>query len=331
MLAAMRRWSLAGLAPSISILSIGWMSCTQSAPPPGSLAAPASPPALIAQRGQWDSEALRGISGLCRAEDGRFFAVPERVRRLFPFTLSDKAHRPLPAIEIQGATEGLDLEAIACLPGDRLAFGTEAMTSGRAQDPILLAKLGKQGAQVQSDQKIIFDYKPFGLTASRNRGVEGLCFAQGLLIAASEQPGELEDQRFAPLGVYDLQSKSWRHYRLMLSSETGKISGLTCRKGKRGVEVFAVERHYEVVHLLRFDISLLPVGSGVGTLRPELVQDLGPAYTDTPPNFEGLQVLKDRFVLIADNDYGGKSGPTELLILKPRETLPGGYSGRAGP
>lgn len=279
-------------------------------------------------RGQWDAEDLRGISGLCKGEDGRYFAVPERVRKLFPFTMGAKGHAPQPSVPITGVPQGVDLESIACLPGGQLAFGTEVQTDGREEDAILLAQLG---AQIELKKKSLrFDYRPFDISASRNRGVEALCYAQGLLIAASEQIGEHEGQRFAPLGIYDWAGERWRYARLLLSSKTGKISGMSCRRGPRGVEVVAVERHYAVVNLLRFDVKLLaPTNPVVQTLRPEVLQELGPGYPDTPPNFEGLAFHRGAMLLIADNDYGGKSGPTELLVLKPAPRLPKGYSGSA--
>ncbi len=298
----------------------------QAAPLPG----PQGPakPRFAALRGQWDSEELRGISGLCKSSDGRYLAVPERVRKLFPFTMDARGHTPHQAIPITGVPEGVDLESIACLPEGRLAFGTEVQIDGRDEDAILLAQLG---TKVEVEKATLrFDYRPFSISASRNRGVEALCYAQGLLLAASEQIGEHEGRRFAPLGVYDWVEKRWRYARLLLSSKTGKVSGMTCQRGARGVEVVAIERHYEVVNLLRFDVALLaPAGEALKTVRPEVLQELGPQYPDSPPNFEGLAFHSRALLLIADNDYGGKSGPTELLVLEPARRYPAGYSGSA--
>lgn len=288
---------------------------------PTRVAAPTALPALTTGRGLeqvgWEGEDVRGLSGLGRDPAGTFYAVPERVRRLLVFTFA--GGRPVvggPALPITGVPGGFDLESLAWVgtstPSGEvtLAMGTETDERGRDHDLIVFARLGPAALSVTGT--LTFPYAPWGLTAGRNQGLEGLCAAAGWMLAASEVPGRAGDRRFAPLGAFDLGRRRWTPHRLWLTSGTGKISALACRDGPRGIEALAIERHFEVMRVLRFS---LPAPGAAGDVSPEIACDLAARYPK-PPNFEGIEWLDaERLVLVSDNDFGGVTGPAIIATL----------------
>jgi hypothetical protein len=273
----------------------------------------------------WPADAIRGASGLT-AHGAIYLAVPERQRFLAPFEVHERGVSPKPRLSLEGVPDGIDVESIASLPGDRLALGTEGKVGARSGDKILIASVGPGGAKVESE--LVFDYGRYGIRAERNHGVEGLCFTDGRLIAAAEQIIEEERARFAPLSSYDFGEKRWSQYRVRLTTDTGKISGLACRKTDTAREVFAIERHYSVSRILRFTLPLLDTG---GDIEPELLLDLTGLYREEIPNFEGIALHADgRLLLISDNDYAGTQGPTHIVLVKPapkevRRIKPGAF------
>jgi hypothetical protein len=263
----------------------------------------------------WPEDTARGISGLAHRGGTEFIAVPERVRELCPFEVDAKGVSPKPKIPLLGVTDGLDIESIAVLENGDVALGTEDREDDRTKDRILIGAFGPKGVEIKSE--LTFDYKPYGITAETNRGIEGLCFTDGRLVAAAEQAIPKGDRRFAMIQSYDFTEKRWAQYRLELTTSTGKISALSCQKTDRAREVFAIERHFEVSRILRFTLPLLDTG---GEIKPSVVFDLREFFSKEVPNFEGIERLDDgRFLLISDNDYGGAKGPTHLILVKPKE------------
>jgi hypothetical protein len=260
----------------------------------------------------WSESVVRGVSGLTASSDGtRFLAAAERQRVILPFSVTAQGVSGGAGLALEGVPDELDVESIAGLPNDRLALGTEAR-SDHSTDAILIAKLEKDRVTVV--EKLSFSYEPFGLRAEGNRGVEGLCFTDGRLLAAAEQV-IAKQARFAPIGSYDFSEKRWAAYRLRLTSAEGKISALACRTTSSHREVFAIERHYGTMRVVRFTLPLLDTG---GELSAEVVVDLAKLFPGNPPNFEGLEILPDhRLLLISDNDHGGTDGPTHLVIVEP--------------
>ena len=273
----------------------------------------------------WPADSVAGVSDLT-AWGRLFLAVPERQRVLAPFEVHERGVSPKPFLPLTGVPEVLDVESIAVLPNDEVALGTEPKIDSRTRDRILIASLGPAGAKVKAE--IWFDYQPYGIHAETNRGIEGLCFADGRLLASAEQVVEQNGHRYAPIQSYDFATKRWAQYRARLTTDSGKISAITCRKTEKAREVVAVERHYSVSRLVRYTLPLL---DGGGDLEPELLIDLAELYRETIPNFEGIARLDDgRFLLISDNDYGGKQGPTHIALVKPappqvRRIKPGAY------
>lgn len=273
-----------------------------------------------------------GISGL--TFDGeQLWGVGERDHRLVGLA-------PVPPFEVRGTLEveavpaGADIESIAFLGDERFALGIEGQESDRASDPILLVK--RDGGRMRLEKTLTVNYGAWGLTAQRNLGLEGMCSCAGGLYVASEQVGEIDDTssdsplaRFAPVARYDLRSATWTHARLMLTSETGKISALLCEERADSVLFYAVERHYDVVRVLSFvwRHEARPAASGnhpaeqaakvrLKNIVPNILLDLGgtlPAKT----NLEGLARLDaNAIVLIGDNQSRVVTGPTQVMVLK---------------
>jgi hypothetical protein len=293
------------------------------APPPAAPEPPAAAAPVPHTRAGIEHPELHGASGLTRDAQGHLWTVLERAHTVFELTFAYGA----PTLEVlgsrpvQGAGE-VDLEAVALLDDGRLAFGTETKDTDRTGDTVLFAQVTADAIVVEG--KLEVPYAPWGLEPERNRGIEGLCQAGGRLVVGIETVGEDAGRRFAPVAVYSLLEQAFTHYRLWLTSEAGKLSALTCRATPGGTEVYAIERHYEVARVLRFELPL--AGKG-GDLTPQLVLDLKRVFEGAIPNFEGIAVMKDgSLVLISDNDYGGVTGPTELLALP----APGGPSGHLG-
>lgn len=309
------------LAPLLPLLALG---CTT---PAGSVGDPAPNPVQVVShtRIQIDRADLHGASGLAMAPSGHLFTVLERDHQVFELKIEEPDVQVLSARAVIGAPSGVDLEALAVIDDTHLAFGTETTRTDRTGDLILFAELTQDAVQV-TGEVLALDYAPWGITPERNRGIEGLCHAAGVLVAAVETVGVQDGQRFAPIAAYDLLQRTWTYHRVALTTETGKIAGLSCRTSPTGIEVLAIERHYEVSRIVQFTLPRVGIGQNI---VPSPMFDMGPLFEGAKiPNFEGLAVLPDgRWVSISDNDYGGVSGPTELLIL-PAPTQAAGHRGQ---
>ena len=251
-----------------------------------------------------------GISGVAQARDGLYWAVPERDRVLLAMRRDGGRLVVDRRIPLYGVPKGADTESVAFLGPGRVALGTEALGEGRPSDAVLLVEIGTATASVTG--QIALPYGGWGLRAQTNRGVEGLCFAGGRLVAAAETVILVNGRRHAPVARWDPDTRKWTHFTLRLMSETGKVSALTCRPGAAGrIEVLAIERHFGVSVVVRFEV---PVDGPGGRLEPTIVADVGPMFDETP-NLESLERSGDDLVLIADNQSRTISGPAAVLIV----------------
>lgn len=248
----------------------------------------------------------RGLSGLTRGERGRLWAVSERGGWLLGF--APDGHDQV-SFHIRGVTGDFDLESLAWLGGDRFAVGTEGHADGRASDAILVVEIA--GAAAYITDRIALDYGRLAIAAKGNQGIEGLCAVEGVLLGAFETPVIEGGHRAARIARIVAADESWIALSVSLTSETGKISALDCRRRGAGLEVLAVERHFEVARILHF---VVPDDLAEGAvLRPRIAADLN-GVRRASDNPEGIVWIDDRTAyLILDNNFGSDVGPTELL------------------
>lgn len=252
---------------------------------------------------------LRGISGLARRDDGRLLVVPERERVAFFLDLGARTLDPPTGLVIEGVPEGLDLES-AAFDLEQVVLGTEGKEE-RGQDLLLFAKLSADKLSVT--KSLPLPYTNFGGVAEGNHGLEGLCAVPGEVLAISETIVERGPTRTTPLFIVQTGTDQVSTHQVKLLTERGKLSGLACRRVEQGVEVIGVERHFETSRLIYFR---LPKAGGPALIEPSELFDVARLFEGDPPNFEGVEILGDRrLLLISDNDYGGVKGPTELLLL----------------
>lgn len=253
-----------------------------------------------------------GLSGLTWLPEGRLLAVSERAAKVV--LLDPARRRPAEVRPVEGVPEGLDLESITSLGGDRVALGTESQDARRRSDLVLLGTLGPDGVRV--DQAMELAWAPFGIQPEANHGLEAVCAAGGTLVAIGEEVGSADGRRYAPVWLRALSGGPVRTARLLLSSDEGKPSGVSCRIGPdRALQLTAVERHFSTIRLVEWTIP----EAGAEPRAPTSVLDLAPALGADPPNPEGVALDPAGGVwLVSDNDYGGVSGPGKLVRVAPR-------------
>lgn len=285
--------------------------CAGGAPAPTGEISPETP-ALLEEirRFELDVPGVTGLSDLARDGQGRLWAVAERVRSLV--RIDRPAARPT-LVPILGVPEGLDIEGLAWLPDGRAVFATEADAGVRSSDALFFATVTDEVASVVDRRDL--DYSLWPLEPIGNQGIEGLCRADTALVLAIETVIVDGNERFAPIAVHDLSSGSWSPHRVRLTTRTGKISAVACRAlADHGIDVLAVERHFEVARLIRF--KLPPSGAAGVTLEPVLVADLAPVL-ERQENYEGLVWDGARaFALVADNDWTHVTGPNLLVTAR---------------
>ncbi|MBX3269318.1 MAG: esterase-like activity of phytase family protein [Sandaracinaceae bacterium] len=247
------------------------------------------------------ASAVDGLSGLAIDGRGVPIAVAERGTALVALEASPRT------IALEGVPSGLDTESIAWLGGARFALGTESMDTRRDGDPIFVVEV--EGARARVVDRIELPYAVLGVTAEENRGIEGLCFVPGpdVLVAAMENVVVERGARHAPLGVRR-GGGAWARALVALSSETGKLSALSCRANDAAIEVFAIERHYGVMRVLSFELPSTPDAR----VTPRVALDLA-GLLDGDPNLEGLALEGETLLLVTDNHHGRRTGPSELV------------------
>lgn len=254
-----------------------------------------------------------GLSGLSQDEHGAFWSPGEgadAVLRIDPVTFAVTRYPVL------GAPEGIDLEALAWVEGTRFIVGTETQEEGRTRDVILDGRIDGQRFRVAPVGYL--EYSHWGITARANHGIEGICHVDGVLILATELAQEQRGRRWAPLGRFDPNTQTWTAHRVALTSEDGKLAAIDCHGRGDRIEVLAVERHFGVSRLLRFDVPGGPEGQWI---EPVIVADLSKLVTPLP-NFEGLAWLEDgSAVLVTDNKYRGATNEPSQLYFIPASTI----------
>lgn len=262
--------------------------------------------------------ALAGVSGLTRATDDadHYWAIPERFHALISLRVPRGPLAPAlqKAIPLEGVPDGLDTESLAALSPTRFAAGTESTTSGRATDEILFIELQGESARVTGHLALPWTAWGEGVRAEDNRGIEALCAVEGSLWAAGEFTWKEQGARVAPLGRVDPATGAVTPYRLRLTSSTGKISALACRRDRAGaLEAVAIERHYGVARILRFP---LPAAPQPDPIQPTVAIDLAAVLGDVP-NFEGIAWDgDDHALLISDNQMAIVIGPTVVARVR---------------
>ncbi|HWO27105.1 MAG TPA: esterase-like activity of phytase family protein [Kofleriaceae bacterium] len=258
-----------------------------------------------------DVATLPGLSGLAVDHNGALWTVAERGARAYRVLLDDALRPSLETFVIQGLPPDTDVEGLAILGVDRFALGTEGHEDGVAT--VLLAE--RRGAALVVTRTIALPEAQVGIKLVKNHGAEGLCGAGETILAGIEDVGETGGRRWAPI-VRIEGGAIVRTHRLWLTTRTGKISGLDCVLAPDGgVTAWAVERHFEETHLLRF--TLPPPGAGADELTPTVLLDLGPILNGRL-NLEGIARLPDgRTVTVVDNQWKRITGPSQLLVFRP--------------
>jgi hypothetical protein len=254
-----------------------------------------------------------GLSGLTVDDHGAFWAPgedAESVLRIDPQTFGVTRY------PVVGAPPGTDLEAMAWVDGTRFLLGTETQEKGRLSDIILDGRLDAGRFVVVPVGNL--DYARWQLTAPDNRGIEGICHVDGLFVLATELVEQQRGGRWAPVGMFDPKTQAWTAHRVRMTSETGKLAALSCRLVGESIVALAVERHYGVSRLLRFQIPRGPVGQWI---EPTFAADLSKLISPLP-NFEGLVWMDDgSAVVLTDNQHRTASGQPSRLYVIPSSAI----------
>jgi Esterase-like activity of phytase len=281
-------------------------------------------------------DTANGLSGLAADHGGALWAVAERDARAYRITLDAGHHDSLaPKIEtfeVRGVPEGTDLEGLAVLDHDpvptHFALGTEGQLDGKAT--VLMAE--RQGQVITVTSSVDLPSSAVGIDLKQNQGAEGVCGDGDTVFVAIEGAGVDNGKRWAPV-VRVVGGKVTQLYRVWLTSARGKLSGLDCRVSADGsAAVLAIERHFEVTKILRFNL-LASTAGGTGIPRtdllPEVALDLSPVLR-SGLNLEGIAWTEDgRIAAVVDNQWTTITGKSELVVFKPGvvkvPTLPPGH------
>jgi hypothetical protein len=255
-----------------------------------------------------------GLSGVARDARGVFWAVSEERRELHALDgrWDGTSRRRLP---ITSVPADLELESAAFLGDGRFAIGTETEAE-RDSDAVLVVGVDGDRAGVTATWTVPWRAL-HGIRVPANRGVEGLCAANGWVVAALEATDDSGPARITPMARArhrGVELGPWEPLRLRLTSATGKISALECADGGNGrLVAHAVERHYGVTRILRFEVPAEGTPGGEAIV-PEVVFDVAAAAPGLP-NVEGIALDGARVLLLSDHDPDDAEGSTELLHL----------------
>jgi len=250
-----------------------------------------------------------GMSGLALDDRGVLWAVPERDRRFVELTLDGQVTMH-PMI---GFPDHVDTEGVAWLGPGKFAITTEGQDEPTAT--VIYAEL--QGDKLVATRTRALTSAELGVTLTLNKGAEGACGRGDDVIVGIEQVGRFPNgTRWAPIAR--LRGDVLTLTRLELTSETGKISSLDCTIDPNGTaHVWAIERHFGVSRILRFELPL-----GATQVTPRVTLDLSDILQDSL-NLEGIVQLPDgRLVAINDNQSRSVEGPSELVIFEPGAGTP---------
>lgn len=244
-----------------------------------------------------------GLSGLAVGERGDAWTITERAQTAYRVSLADPP--ALEAFAIVGAPDGHDLESIAVLGPGVFAIGTEA----RVPEPSRVLFARRDGRRLVIGESVVITSAEIGIPVEENHGVEGLCGVDRSLAAALESVGVADGRRWAPV-VRIEGGAVVRTHRLWLTSTTGKLSSLDCRRTADGsLDVLAIERDFAVTRVLRFAL-------GTATdVTPRIARDLSAAIHGRL-NLEGIAWLPGGDVVaVTDNQWKVITGPSLLLRL----------------
>lgn len=271
----------------------------------------------VSRHGESDDAAVVGLSALSRAADGSLWAVPERQDHLLRLGIEDGkiAAKILP---LRGKPAGLDAEGLAMWGAGQFAIATEGHGGDRESDAVLLGHLTAEAAQI--DERLEIPYSRWGIRGESNRGLEGLCWAGRLWVAAETVISD-ERGRWAPLARREDDGR-WSVARLRLTSQRAKISALACRKLEGGeTELWAIERHYGTARWLRAVVPPQLPAEITASVHADLAKPLAAVYGQVP-NVEGIAADPEDPAaawLITDNSQGGAVVvPAALVRVQPR-------------
>lgn len=270
----------------------------------------------LAQRWPSSDAALEGLSALGRDAEGRLWAVPERQDHLVQLQVRDGRleGRRLP---LRGKPAGLDAEGLALWGDGQFALGTEGHGGERDADLVLLGHCTENEAVV--DSAVELPYRLWAMRGASNRGIEGVCWAGQLWVAAETAGGDARG-RWAPLARRGTDG-GWSAARLRLTSQSGKISALACQKRPDGAsELWAIERHYNTSRWLRAVVPAELPADVTAEVYADLARPFAAAGSEVP-NLEGIATDPHDPAaawLISDNSQGGaRVGPALLLQVRP--------------
>ena len=247
-----------------------------------------------------------GLSGLATDASGALWSISERADIAYKISLDSADRASVEAFHVEGVPPGIDLEGIAVLEGDRFAFGTEGKVAGIAT--VLLGK--RDGDRITVTTTIVLPEQTLGINIPANEGAEGICNIGDSLVVALEATGTTAGRRWAPI-VFIKHGEITHVSRLLLTSDTGKLSALDCALDGTKVKGWAIERNFGVTKLLEFDLR-----SDQATIVPRVMVDLT-VVLHGRLNLEGLARLHDgRFAAVVDNQWKGRVGPNELLVFR---------------
>lgn len=250
---------------------------------------------------------ISGLSGLTTDGEGHLWAVSERDLTL----VEVEDQKVIRRVQIDMKGEAMDFESITWLSGDTFALGTER-DSARRNDDIVILKVSGDVAQETRRHRVSYDNA--GGPAEKNRGLEAICKLDSTtVLVGSEKVVERDGARLAPIWRLDLatgeQSQGW----LTLSSDKGKLAGLTCAAGGGGFQAYGVERHFGIMRIISFKVPL--VGLPTTPINPTVRTDLA-SFLEGSPNLEGITKVPNGMVwLVVDNAYGRIMGPNEIIRL----------------
>ncbi len=273
---------------------------------------------------------VHGLSGLTRDDRGNLWTISERTHDLVEVA-ADGQTRVLPIANIPEVAELESLAFIGRSPGGDIlmAIGTEGQCIDNSHR-VLFAEIRGERAFVVNEIALSLDV--WNAQCDDGLGIEGLCRAGDALVGVVERPESGDNgERYALVGVMDvgdvgvgLVRGPLQYFRLHLASDTGKISGLHCELSAHGIDVVAIERHFEVSQLVRFSLprSEKAPSEDIGEVNASAVFDLGPYTDNRRRNFEGITIDPQGNVsIVVDNHWKTITGPNELVhlrqVLKP--------------
>lgn len=257
-----------------------------------------------------------GTSDLSLDDHGHLWSIPERDHEIDEIVLVEA---PLGVTitkhPLDGVPDGVDTESLAWLGDGKFEIGTEGQTEATAS--VMHGELQANGRiTVTPDQSFTSDQ--LGVELSVNHGVEGLCGHGDDLIVGIESFATLPNgSRWSPI-VRLHAGKVTAVQRVLLTSDRGKISALSCTFAADGTaDVLAIERHYGVSRIITFTAP-----ATAGDITPKVALDLWPIVRDRyheKLNLEGIVKLADgRWVMVNDNQGASVDGPTKLFVFHPR-------------